>query len=111
MQCFVHLNLLQNDTARVNVSIEDINEWEPRFRHPRYEFHARTMREGSIVGRLEAADGDRGDRVALSLRGPDARLHFILTYHNKTLEDALRYIPSQKFNTIRISVLRDITKI
>ncbi|KAL7302437.1 hypothetical protein TKK_0005089 [Trichogramma kaykai] len=62
-----------NDTARVNVSIEDVNEWEPRFRHPRYEFHARTLREGSIVGRLEAADGDRGDRVFLTLRGPDAR--------------------------------------
>ncbi|XP_015587914.1 protocadherin Fat 4 [Cephus cinctus] len=62
-----------NDTSRVNVSVEDVNEWEPRFRHPRYEFHARTLREGSIVGRLEAADGDRGDRVSLSLRGPDAR--------------------------------------
>ncbi|XP_034941615.1 protocadherin-8 isoform X2 [Chelonus insularis] len=62
-----------NDTARVNVAVEDINEWEPRFRHPRYEFHARTLREGTIVGRLEAADGDRGDRVSLSLRGPDAQ--------------------------------------
>lgn len=62
-----------NDTARVNVSVEDVNEWEPRFRHPRYELHARTLRQGSIVGRLEAADGDRGDRVTLSLRGPDAR--------------------------------------
>lgn len=41
---------LQNDTARVNISVEDVNEWEPRFRHPRYEFHARTLREGSIVG-------------------------------------------------------------
>uniref|UniRef100_A0A0C9R2N1 Stan protein n=1 Tax=Fopius arisanus TaxID=64838 RepID=A0A0C9R2N1_9HYME len=63
-----------NDTARVNISVQDVNEWEPRFRHPRYEFHARTLRVGSIVGRLEAADGDRGDRVSLSLRGPDARL-------------------------------------
>ncbi|KAG8041646.1 hypothetical protein G9C98_002939 [Cotesia typhae] len=58
-----------NDSARVHVSVEDINEWEPRFRHPRYEFHTRTLREGSIV----AADGDRGDKVTLSLRGPDAR--------------------------------------
>ncbi|XP_063986615.1 protocadherin Fat 4 isoform X2 [Diachasmimorpha longicaudata] len=65
---------INNDTARVNVSVQDVNEWEPRFRHPRYEFHARTLRVGSIVGRLEAADGDRGDRVSLSLRGPDARL-------------------------------------
>ncbi|KAF3428479.1 hypothetical protein E2986_00275 [Frieseomelitta varia] len=64
---------LQNDTSRVNVSVEDVNEWEPRFRHPRYEFHAATLREGSIVGKLEAADGDRNDKVSLSLRGPDAR--------------------------------------
>nr|KAF7434337.1 hypothetical protein H0235_002528 [Vespula pensylvanica] len=62
-----------NDTSRVNVSVEDVNEWEPRFRHPRYEFHARSLKEGSIVGRLEAADGDRDDMIRLSLRGPDAR--------------------------------------
>ncbi|XP_053972706.1 protocadherin-like wing polarity protein stan [Hylaeus volcanicus] len=62
-----------NDTSRVNVSVEDVNEWEPRFRHPRYEFHAATLKEGSIVGKLEAADGDRDDKVSLSLRGPDAR--------------------------------------
>ncbi|CAL7939565.1 unnamed protein product [Xylocopa violacea] len=62
-----------NDTSRVNVSVEDVNEWEPRFRHPRYEFHAATLREGSIVGKLEAADGDRDDKISLSLRGPDAR--------------------------------------
>ncbi|XP_017878251.1 protocadherin Fat 4 [Ceratina calcarata] len=62
-----------NDTSRVNVSVEDVNEWEPRFRHPRYEFHATTLREGSVVGKLEAADGDRDDKVSLSLRGPDAR--------------------------------------
>ncbi|XP_066596729.1 protocadherin beta-10 isoform X2 [Prorops nasuta] len=62
-----------NDTARVNISVEDVNEWEPRFRHPRYEFHARNIREGSLIGKLEAADGDRGDKISLSLRGPDAR--------------------------------------
>lgn len=43
----------QNHTARVNISVEDVNEWEPRFRHPRYEFHARTLRDGSIVGEYE----------------------------------------------------------
>ncbi|XP_061935617.1 protocadherin-like wing polarity protein stan isoform X5 [Apis cerana] len=66
-----------NDTSRVNVSVEDVNEWEPRFRHPRYEFHAATSREGSIVGKLEAADGDRDDKISLSLRGPDARSSMI----------------------------------
>ncbi|XP_018353718.1 PREDICTED: protocadherin Fat 4-like [Trachymyrmex septentrionalis] len=62
-----------NDTSHVNVSVEDVNEWEPRFQYSRYEFHAHSAREGSVVGKLEAADGDRGDKVNLSLRGQDAR--------------------------------------
>ncbi|XP_050463262.1 protocadherin Fat 4 [Cataglyphis hispanica] len=62
-----------NDTSRVNITVEDVNEWEPRFRYTRYEFHAPSAREGSVVGRLEAADGDRGDKISLSLRGQDAR--------------------------------------
>ncbi|XP_011503824.1 PREDICTED: protocadherin-16 [Ceratosolen solmsi marchali] len=62
-----------NDTARINVSVEDVNEWEPRFRHPKYEFHVRTIREGSIIGKVEVADGDRGDKISLALRGPDSR--------------------------------------
>jgi len=42
---------LQNDTSRVNVSVEDVNEWEPRFQYSRYEFHAHSAREGSVVGK------------------------------------------------------------
>lgn len=30
--------------------------------------------QGWVVGRVEVADGDRGDHVTLSLRGPSARL-------------------------------------
>ncbi|EFN70936.1 Protocadherin-like wing polarity protein stan [Camponotus floridanus] len=62
-----------NDTSRVNISVEDVNEWEPRFRYTSYEFHAPSAREGSIVGRLIAADGDTGDKVSLSLQGQDAK--------------------------------------
>lgn len=29
---------VQNDTASVNISVIDVNEWEPRFRFPHYEF-------------------------------------------------------------------------
>lgn len=29
--------------------------------------------DGWVVGRVEVADGDRGDHVSLSLRGPAAR--------------------------------------
>lgn len=36
----------------MNISVEDVNEWEPRFRYTRYEFHAPSAREGSIVGKF-----------------------------------------------------------
>ncbi|XP_014472129.1 PREDICTED: cadherin-8 [Dinoponera quadriceps] len=62
-----------NDSSRVNISVENVNEWEPRFRHPRYEFHARSVAEGAVVGKVEVADPDKDDKVSLSLRGPDAR--------------------------------------
>jgi hypothetical protein len=65
----------QNDTARVNISVLNVNDWEPRFRYPQYEFFISNpgVSPGDIVGRVEAADGDRGDFVTLSLRGPGAR--------------------------------------
>jgi len=42
---------------------------------------------GTVIGKVEAADGDRGDRVTLALRGPESRyeknvtLFYHTTYH------------------------------
>lgn len=67
-----------------------MNEWEPRFRYPQYEFRVEpegdTSREGSAagappggpqggllpVGKLDVFDGDKADTVTLTLRGADA---------------------------------------
>jgi hypothetical protein len=67
--------MLQNDTATVNISVLNINDWDPRFRYPQYEFFVSNteVSAGDVVGRVEAADGDRGDFITLSLRGPGAR--------------------------------------
>ncbi|CAH2990393.1 unnamed protein product [Chilo suppressalis] len=65
-----------NDTAAINITVLNVNEWEPRFRYPQYEFHVDgEAGEGGgrlPVGRLDVYDGDRPDTVALTLRGPDA---------------------------------------
>ncbi|XP_046974937.1 protocadherin-like wing polarity protein stan isoform X2 [Vanessa cardui] len=58
-----------NDTASVEISVQNVNEWEPRFRHAQYEFEARGA---GALGRLLVHDGDRGDAVRLSLAGPGA---------------------------------------
>lgn len=71
--------IFQNDTAAINITVLNVNEWEPRFRYPQYEFRVEAEpeemgEEGLLpVGRLDVFDGDKPDTVALSLRGPDAR--------------------------------------
>ncbi|XP_017769674.1 PREDICTED: cadherin-related tumor suppressor-like [Nicrophorus vespilloides] len=67
---------ITNDSAVVNVSVEDVNEWEPRFRYPHYEFFV-SGQENEIVGKIEAADGDKSDRIVLTLAGLNASLFAI----------------------------------
>ncbi|XP_075236204.1 protocadherin Fat 4-like Cad96Ca [Lycorma delicatula] len=79
-----------NATANINISVLNVNDWDPRFRYPQYEFFVPDFpgnreidgnngddSKGLIVGRVEAADGDRGDHITLSLRGPAARMFSI----------------------------------
>ncbi|KAL0849687.1 hypothetical protein ABMA28_011653 [Loxostege sticticalis] len=71
---------VSNDTAAINITVLNVNEWEPRFRYPQYEFRVEAEpeemgEEGLLpVGRLDVFDGDKPDTVALSLRGPDASM-------------------------------------
>src|SRR5436190_3722713 len=44
------INFFQNDTSRVNISVENVNDWEPLFRYAQYEFNVTSAREGAIVG-------------------------------------------------------------
>ncbi|KAF7275616.1 hypothetical protein GWI33_011495, partial [Rhynchophorus ferrugineus] len=67
-----------NDSSVVNITIENVNEWEPRFRYSHYEFFAgNNVGVHKLIGKVEAADGDRGDKLTLSLSGQDAHLFFI----------------------------------
>lgn len=53
----------------------NVNEWEPRFRYPQYEFRVEEAAGGEgllRVGKLDVHDGDTPDSVSLTLRGSDA---------------------------------------
>ena len=65
-----------NDTATVNISLININDWDPRFRYPQYEFYVskKNMVRGHKVGEVEVFDGDKGDRISLDIRGAYARV-------------------------------------
>ncbi|KAK9879638.1 hypothetical protein WA026_006703 [Henosepilachna vigintioctopunctata] len=38
-----------NDSSVVNITVEDVNEWEPRFRYPHYEFYVSGLPMSSLV--------------------------------------------------------------
>ena len=65
----------RNDSARVNVSLLNINDWDPRFKYPQYEFFVKEsdMFGGYVIGKMEVHDGDKGDTVTLDIKGPYAR--------------------------------------
>ncbi|KAK7595296.1 hypothetical protein V9T40_013121 [Parthenolecanium corni] len=72
-----------NTSASINISILNVNDWDPRFRYPQYEFFIPDvppdqLMPGTVIGKVEAADGDRGDHITLSIRGPHARLFTIV---------------------------------
>nr|XP_023017752.1 cadherin EGF LAG seven-pass G-type receptor 2-like [Leptinotarsa decemlineata]XP_023017753.1 cadherin EGF LAG seven-pass G-type receptor 2-like [Leptinotarsa decemlineata] len=67
---------ITNDSCVVNITVEDVNEWEPRFRYPHYEFFIAGQPE-ELLGRIEAADGDKNDKLTLSLTGVNATLFSI----------------------------------
>ncbi|XP_014245575.1 protocadherin Fat 4 [Cimex lectularius] len=72
---------IMNATASVNITVLNVNDWDPRFRFPQYEFFVPELGElndeSVAVGMVEAADGDRGDKITLSLQGPAAKMFTI----------------------------------
>ncbi|XP_026726714.1 protocadherin-16, partial [Trichoplusia ni] len=72
---------ISNDTASINISVVNVNEWEPRFRYPQYEFRVEQdpQRDAELlpVGRLDVFDGDKRDNVTLTLRGSGADMLYI----------------------------------
>ncbi|XP_045760272.1 protocadherin-16 [Maniola jurtina] len=68
-----------NDTAWINITVQNVNEWEPRFRHAHYEFLLDEVPPAGPVrvGQLQAFDGDKEDNVAVHLTGPDAKMLYV----------------------------------
>lgn len=74
----------------VNITVEDSNEWEPRFRYPQYEFFVAGI-PNELIGRIEAADGDKSDLLTLSLTGTNASMFFITPSGELRLREVENY--------------------
>lgn len=79
----------KNDSAQVNITVININDWDPRFRYPQYEFFLEDddLFDGFILGKLDVHDGDKGDRVLLDIRGYSARAFHINPQGELVLKD------------------------
>uniref|UniRef100_A0A182M724 Cadherin domain-containing protein n=1 Tax=Anopheles culicifacies TaxID=139723 RepID=A0A182M724_9DIPT len=75
-----------NTSTTVVVDVLPANMWEPRFRKPFYSFaienplHAPQL--PMLVGRIEAADGDRTDELSFVLKGNYSNLFRVDPYGN-----------------------------
>uniref|UniRef100_A0A182P920 Cadherin domain-containing protein n=1 Tax=Anopheles epiroticus TaxID=199890 RepID=A0A182P920_9DIPT len=74
------------NTTTVVIDVLPANMWEPRFRKPFYSFaienplHAQQL--PMLVGRIEAADGDRTDELTFVLKGNYSNLFRVDPYGN-----------------------------
>ncbi|KFM63488.1 Fat-like cadherin-related tumor suppressor-like protein, partial [Stegodyphus mimosarum] len=68
-----------SDVARVNITVMNVNDNDPKFAQPQYNFLVKheDVRIGSLIGTIEVADGDINDTVELKLKGPFARVFSI----------------------------------
>ncbi|KAM3957112.1 LOW QUALITY PROTEIN: protocadherin Fat 4-like Cad96Ca [Aphomia sociella] len=105
---------LANDTASLNITVLNVNEWEPRFRYPQYEFRVEPADAGDAgaagagllaVGRLDVFDGDAPDTVSLTLRGPDAGMFYVNDAGELFLRaDALAALNSSQLHVLATAV-------
>ena len=65
-----------NDMCSVNISVINVNDWDPRFKYPQYEFFVtnEATKKGQIVGVVDVFDGDTDDEISLDLTGHSARV-------------------------------------
>ena len=83
----------RKDSGKDNVFVININDWDPRFKYPQYEYFVeeKDLFEGFVLGNLEVFDGDKGDKVSLELRGSFARM-FDVTRQGELIIKDLRLV-------------------
>ena len=73
---------ISNANATVIIDVLNVNEWDPRFRQPYYKFYlpsrdAMNVSGPMALGKIDAADGDRGENINFNLRGQYSS-HFVI---------------------------------
>ncbi|CAB3227591.1 unnamed protein product [Arctia plantaginis] len=100
---------ISNDTASINISVINVNEWEPRFKYPQYEFRVEDDTSDDTemlpVGKLDVFDGDKLDSVTLTLRGSGSEMLYVNSSGDMFLRSgALRSLNSSVLHVVATAV-------
>ncbi|XP_037560945.1 protocadherin-16-like [Dermacentor silvarum] len=94
-----------SDVAHVNISVLNVNDNDPQFSQPRYSFaltELDAVRQGALVGQVEASDADAGDSVQLAIDGPSARL-FTINNQGEVRIRNLEYLNSSRSHLVVVA--------
>lgn len=97
---------LNEATCQVIIDVLNVNDWDPRFREPHYTFRLpmkslnETYTIPMAIGRIEAADGDVGDKINFNLRGVHSSLFSIDSRGMIWLKEPLHNIKKSELSLI-----------
>ena len=66
----------ESDTAEVTVTVLNVNDFNPVFKYPLYDFFVSedSAVNGRKLGRIEVTDGDKDDKISLEVEGEMSRV-------------------------------------
>ena len=66
----------ESDTAEVTVTVLNVNDFNPVFKYPLYDFFVSESSavNGRKLGRIEVTDGDKDDKISLEVAGEMSRV-------------------------------------
>ena len=69
------------DTAEVTVNVLNVNDFNPVFKYPQYEFSVSETNtvNGRRLGKVEVTDGDKDDTISLEVEGEMSRVFRVST--------------------------------
>lgn len=88
------------------IDVLNVNDWDPRFREPHYTFRLpmKALNESysipMVIGKIEAADGDVGDKISFNLRGVHSSLFSIDSRGMIWLKEPLHNIKKSELSLI-----------
>ena len=95
------------DTAEVTVNVVNVNDFNPVFKYPQYEFFVSESNtvNGRKLGKLDVSDGDKDDKISLEVVGEMSRV-FRVTSEGDLLLDNVGYMRGERAHVLVVAQVR-----